>query len=398
MRKLLAKSLSAVGVLRHADDDLLTPEDKAALDALIARGRAVSAAGAAENALAWQAECRALVRRVNPHGAIRETLDVLAVALVVAFGIRALFFQPFKIPTSSMQPTLYGIHYIDTAAARAADGLIPGFGKLGPVGNYLAFSARRAELILDKPARMGNELYPVSDWGIFDSTMFRVGDRRVKLPGAPAKVAEYAELYPGKMLSGAVADGYLSDGDHLFVNRLSLHWREPERGDVMVFATEGIVGPAGERPSASGDYYIKRLVGLPGDTLKIVDDVLMVKPSAGERFVPVYELAPAMRKIYSGKGGYQGHANRIPGVSHFLRDNADEFKVPEDAYFMLGDNTLFSADSRVWGTVPRRNLVGRPAVVFWPFSRRWGTVDRLEPLAVPTGEPGFRTFKSMNLQ
>ena len=147
-----------------------------------------------------------------------------------------------------------------------------------------------------------------------------------------------------------------------------------------------------------GFFYIKRLVGLPLDTLKIIDDVLYIKPHGAEKFVPVYELCPAMKKLYSGRGGYQGHSNRIPGLTHFLRHNSEEYTVPADHYFMLGDNTRFSADSRVWGPVPRRNLIGRPAIVFWPFSRRWGTVDRLEPLDVPTGQAGVRTYPSMNLQ
>ena len=398
LRKSLAKKVAAAAAFRHSDDDILNDADRKALDELLAAGRELLRKPEHDAAAAWSENCRAVMRRVNPHAGMREFLDILAVALMVAFGIRALFFQPFKIPTSSMQPTLFGIHYIDLDKARAAHGVAPLFGKLGTVGNYLAFAARRAELRLDSPVKMGDELYPESGWGWFDNTAFQAGNRRVTLPGTPAKVAEYAGLYPGRTLSGTVADGYLSDGDHLFVNRLSLHWREPERGDPMVFATEGIVGPGGERPSESGDYYIKRLVGLPGDTLKIVNNVLMVKPEGAADFVPVYELAPNMKKIYSGLGGYQGHSSRIPGVSHFLRRPDEEYKVPPDPYFMLGDNTLFSADSRVWGSVPRKNLVGRPSLVFWPVSRRWGAVDRREPLEVPTGGAGMRTFQSMNLQ
>jgi signal peptidase I len=125
----------------------------------------------------------------------------------------------------------------------------------------------------------------------------------------------------------------------------------------------------------------------------------MVKPRNAEKFVPIYELAPNTRKLYSGKGGYQGHSNYLPGGgSNFLRHSDEVFVVRDDHYFMLGDNTMFSADSRVWGDVPRRNLVGRPAIIFWPFSRRWGTVDRLEPIDVPTGLPNERTFPSMYLQ
>jgi len=81
-----------------------------------------------------------------------------------------------------------------------------------------------------------------------------------------------------------------------------------------------------------------------------------------------------------------------------LRSSNEEYTVPQDHYFMLGDNTRFSADSRVWGPVPRQNLIGRPAVIFWPLSRRWGRIDKAAPLQVPTGQPGIRTFKSMYLQ
>lgn len=398
LKKTLAKSIAAAAAFRHSDDDILASDDRAALDTLLQKGRDILKTPDTARSDEWHEEWKSLLRRVNPHAAMRETLDILAVALMVAFGIRALFFQPFKIPTSSMQPTLFGIHYIDTEKAREAHGTVPLFGKLGSIGNYLAFAARRAELEVNPAARLRGEPRGVTKWGWFDDTELTVGDRRVTLPGTPAKVVEYAELYPGKMLSGKAVSGFLSDGDHLFVDRLSLHWREPDRGDPMVFATENIVGPGGERPAASGAYYIKRLVGLPGDTLKLVNGVLLVKPAGAEEFVPVYELAPRMKKIYSGKGGYQGHSNRIPGVSHFLRSPQEEYTVPPDHYFMLGDNTLFSADSRVWGCVPRRNLVGRPLLVFWPVSRRWGAIDRQEPLEVATGMPGSRTFRTMNLQ
>ena len=398
VRKALAKNIAAAAAFRHSDDDILAPDDRAALDALLERGRAILKSADGAQASAWRSEWQTLQKQVNPHSSMREILDILAVALMVAFGIRGLFFQPFKIPTSSMQPTLFGIHYIDTEKARDAHGLVPLFGKLGSIGNYLAFAARRAELTLDRPARLRGEPRGESRWGWFDDTVLTAGGRRFTLPGTPAKVVEYAELYPGKLLSGNVVSGYLSDGDHLFVDRLSLHWREPERGDPMVFATENIVGPGGERPGATGSYYIKRLVGLPGDTLKLSDGILLVKPAGKNEFVPVYELAPRMKKIYSGRGGYQGHTNRIPGVTHFLRTPKEEYTVPPDHYFMLGDNTLFSADSRVWGSVPRKNLVGRPLLVFWPISRRWGAIDRREPLEVETGMPGSRTFRSMNLQ
>ena len=399
LRKALKKQLSTLKNFLHTDDDILEDSARSELAGVIADGEKLLAEPTPECCKEWKESAVNVMKKYNPHGTMREILDILAVALMVAFGIRALFFQPFKIPTSSMQPTLYGIHFVDSVKAHELNGVSKLFGKLGSVGNYALFASRKALLELKQPVQMGNELYPAKEFGFFDSTILPFADgTSAMLPGVPSKVADYAELYPGKVLSGKAVNGYLSDGDHLFVNRLSLHFREPERGDVMVFATENIVGPGGERPSDSGDYYIKRLVGLPLDTLKISDNVLYVKPHKAEKFVPVYELAPNMKKLYSGKGGYQGHSNSIPGYSNFLRSSSEEYLVPENCYFMLGDNTRFSADSRVWGPVPRQNLIGRPAMIFWPFSRRWGTVDRLQPLDIPTGEAGVRTFPSMNLQ
>jgi signal peptidase I len=65
---------------------------------------------------------------------------------------------------------------------------------------------------------------------------------------------------------------------------------------------------------------------------------------------------------------------------------------------MLGDNSRFSKDSRFFGAVPRRNIMGRAFLVFWPFSRRFGVVDSKEALDIPTGEAGVATFPVMSKQ
>jgi signal peptidase I len=76
----------------------------------------------------------------------------------------------------------------------------------------------------------------------------------------------------------------------------------------------------------------------------------------------------------------------------------EDYMIPADHYFMLGDNSSFSLDSRFFGAVPRRNLVGRSWFIFWPFSRRWGLTDRLPPLDIPTGVPVRGTFPVMYKQ
>ena len=86
--------------------------------------------------------------------------------------------------------------------------------------------------------------------------------------------------------------------------------------------------------------------------------------------------------MHSNTGGFPGHAH-MPGY-RYLRNSFDSFNVPQERYFMLGDNSENSLDSRYWGSVPRENLVGTALWVWWPFSRRWGLVDRVEPLPIET--------------
>ena len=140
---------------------------------------------------------------------------------------------------------------------------------------------------------------------------------------------------------------------------------------------------------------LSELVGLPGDTLKIVGNQLYVKPQGAKVFKKIQEIAPAFEKIYSGKGGYQGHLNHM---GRYLATPGEEFKLGPDRYFMMGDNSSFSLDSRFFGAVPRENLVGKAWIVFWPFTRRWGWVDRQGPIDAPTGEPERGTFKVMYRQ
>ena len=336
LRKQLKHFKHHVNHVLHVDDDILNSAQKTGLQALAADVAAVKPAGIEEVKAVLNEGQQRLAKLIShrKYSTLTEYLDIIAVVVVVAFGIRGIFFQPFKIPTSSMQPTLYGIHYIssnDTISKFPAPLRYPLFsaGKTDPQGN-----------LLNK--------------------------------------------------------GWYSQGDHLFVDRYSHHITGLDRGDIVVFNTEGIVDPVRRNKLADkGYYYIKRLVGLPGDSLKIVDKKLYVKPTGENEFRPVTDFSPKFDKLYSGKGGYQGHRSEDP----FLAGDS-VYQVPPDSYFMMGDNTMFSYDSRFWGPVPRRNIVGRASGIFWPFSRRWGAVDRQPPLDVPTGVPDLDSgrFSSMTLQ
>ena len=371
------KFLKELRTMRHAEDDILSATDKRDFDSLIERLAASEAKD--RDAIA---EARGALARID-HGlrfpALRELLDLLLVVGAVAFGIRGLFLQPFRIPTGSMQPTLYGIHYRYKSGTWRDQ--LPAQLQFAFFGRRRA-AARIAEsglLDLDSIRRAG---------GLFASdTSFRIGSHDYTLPGEPGKVAEYAELDPERLYPKdfTLADGFLAIGDHLFVERLSLYLRPPRRGDVTVFNTEGLEVQGRKLSELSGYYYIKRLVGLPGDTLVIKDNRLFIRPKGESEFKPADELDPRFKKIFSGKGGYQGYWNdpRAP-----LLGEGESYTVPEDHYFMLGDNSRFSLDGRFFGSVPRRNLVGRAFLVFWPFSRRWGLADTRPPRDIPTDKEG----------
>jgi signal peptidase I len=391
-RKRIKELINHIKSRTHADDDILTADQQSKLSELMITVETISPSN--DNADQQLNDVRKEFTTIIPpkkYALIREYADVLAVAVVVAFGIRALFLQPFKIPTSSMQPTLFGIHYISekNTTLKNTPALL----------EYPFFSARRAELTVKEDGYIEQDsLRYFSKFMLFDYTSFNIGNVSYTLPGAPRNVFTYIKPTQSLLKKGTqLCNGWLSLGDHLFVNRFSMQLFGINRGDVTVFNTEGITSSSGGK--LAGFYYIKRLAGMPGDTLRITNQMLYVKTKNSDKFVPVTELDPRFKKIYSGKGGYHGHHNGFSNGEQatYLGTESATLEVPEDHYFMLGDNSLNSADSRDWGLVPRRNIVGKASFIFWPFSRRWGIVDRTEPLPVKTGNYN-NGFKAMELQ
>ncbi len=327
---------------------------------------------------------------------LRETMEVAVVALALAFGFRALFLQPFKIPTGSMEPTLYGIHFTPVESMEMPSLPRRAF-------DFLHFSNRYVNQVVQRSghyegARPGRGLPG------FATTVVRIAGIDYRLPGdleavhkqVPA-IREFAVNYAGyrgghlaesppppRFQAGDVlARGYLRSGDHVFVNRLRQNFGDLDRGDIVVFLTDNLRD--GEGNPLRGRFFIKRLVGLPGDQI-MVDHRrrLYVKPPDQEAFALVDgDFAPAFDRIYSGLGGYHGYVPAMPRAKHLLDT---PYTVPDDHYFMLGDNSAHSQDSRYWGAVPRANVVGRATIAWWPLSRRWGLIDQAEPEPFPSRE------------
>jgi signal peptidase I len=142
-----------------------------------------------------------------------------------------------------------------------------------------------------------------------------------------------------------------------FSDRKVLAMSEPDRGDVIVFKTKGI-----NQLDQNKDF-IKRLVGLGGEKLQIVptnprwdpeEDELL--EGGGHIFVGGEQLTDPKSvadRMYYPAGDY----------------GSDEISVPEGHYFMLGDNGANSRDSRFWGFVPKKNVIGKAVAIYWPLSR-----------------------------
>ena len=287
-------------------------------------------------------------------GAFRENFEVAVVAVVVAMGLRTYFIQPFKIPTGSMQPTLYGI----TSEMSESPSLLDRFPfkivKFAVTGDR--YSVRRATA----DGRLGQALMSPTDPSV---VLFQIGGKRHKIPkdalsdgngyefGNP-RFHPSREVRKGEILWAGVRHS----GDHLFVNKVIWNFRKPRRDEVMVFKTDGIPG------LVQGTHYIKRMCGLPGEKVSINPPHLVVdnQPVAGFRGID---------RVTSAADGYNGYQ-----LAQDLGTVQDSKSLGLDEYYALGDNTRNSADSRFFGTVPARNLVGPAVLVYWPISSRWGLI------------------------
>ncbi|MGA8654930.1 MAG: signal peptidase I [Chthoniobacterales bacterium] len=306
----------------------------------------------------------AVLGRIEPpsdrHG-IRENVELFLVAIALALGIRAFYLQPFKIPTGSMQPTLNGV------IARQIDGPPP-----NPVVRSLQFltlGRTYEDVVAQQEGDAIAEIRPTKLNFLWDGSAITMSSGRIYRVGIePRVLREQLGVFVGQTFSKGqpILRGYADLGDQLFVDKMSYNFVGPHRGDVFVFKTNGIVG-AEQGPDGSGEHYIKRLAGVPGDTLRIDPPRLYINGQAATQFV--------FRRVASQQNGYSGFVNDQGGGMRYLRDPEATVSVGQGEFFALGDNSANSADSRYWGFVPAENVVGRGLFVYWPFSSHWGFVQ-----------------------
>jgi signal peptidase I len=190
-------------------------------------------------------------------------------------------------------------------------------------------------------------------------------------------------------------------GDHLFVNKFvygaripftSWHLpalREPQRGEVVVFsvAMDGDEAhPADQRPDLPREDFVKRVIGLPGDRIDVVDGVVFVNGEpiesrrSGERFTDPSGRALDVREVALG----ERHFAVLDDPE--LRARPVRFQVEPGRFFMLGDNRDWSKDSREWGTVRREEIKGPAFLLYWSWKFSGGWLALLSPEAWRSAE------------
>jgi len=306
-----------------------------------------------------------LIGKISPppkDAGWRENVEVFLVAIVIAAGIKAYILQPFRIPTGSMQPTLYGI--VGTPTDSPPPNLLVRAFEFVCLGrHYIDLKAKETDVVVALRDRTYLNFFT------FTEIVFRKGSYTLFVPKEPLKnhfrVREGREYKAGS----TIACGHVDTGDQVFVDKVSYNFVKPASGDVFVFKTTGIKNIESRLDPAMGSqHYIKRLAGMPAQTLRIDPPRLFVNGNVPQQFV--------FQRVMSDKDGYHGYSNGPEGMGRFtyLGSPDETYKVPSGGYFALGDNSLHSLDSRDWGYVPERNVAGRGFFVYWPFTKRWGFI------------------------
>lgn len=347
---------------------------------------------AAEASKQLRATCESALPRFPQQSWWEENVEVIWVALVVALGLRAYVIQPFRIPTGSMQPTLNGITIEQE----------PNF-KEPWLGKQAIDFLLRGRIYRDIVAENDCTVTGTRDvsWFLFTGTEVSFDNGpTVRIPTATGVANELLGLRlvldpvtQRNILRGnhyskgqPILRGAVDSGDLVLVDKISYHFRRPKRGEVFVFDTRGLPTNPSDPNKAKmagqegGTHFIKRLGGVPGDTLEIRSPDVIVNGKVAQEF--------GMRRVAEAKGIYGEHNPRgyIPAISDprylcpldregrpfFLKD-----KTPPGMreYAALGDNQSNSLDSRYWGSVKEFNLAGPALFSLWPITTdHWGFI------------------------
>jgi len=290
-----------------------------------------------------------------------EWTETIIVALGAAMAIRAFFFQPFKIPTGSMQPTLNGITIEAQAESTIFDNPLAKFPKWLITGSsYKEVRAKASGKFMEQNVRGDRDKVIITIGGVDHKFPSYLRDELQRQIRERCEQQRTNEPYYNK--GDIIVSAKVIAGDHILVNKMKYNWMKPERGDISVFDTRNIADPRVRKDT----FYIKRMVGLPNEKIQIqhrrlvADGEIVSEP-------PMFETIATDPK-YSG-----GHATT---AGSRLETAEDFIQLGDDEYLMMGDNTRpnMSLDGRFFGGVPREDFQGPAIFVYWPFREHWGVV------------------------
>lgn len=414
LRKNAQELLQAANKVYHYRRDVMTETRLGDLERavkevdILVRDKSAEAAPLEAAMKRLDALLRKVGGKIYPKTFWSDNVEVLLVAAIIVIGIRTFFFQPFIIPTNSMYPTYSGMNAVIYDSADEAPNAVEKAFRLVTLG------ARHKQLVAQNSGELSIPMIPTSDgnmrfmvervkgkkWFVLPAVLAEytilVGNvpHKIRVPAdfgmndvIRSLIPENAEL----MRTGDFGTGYALDlhrevkagesllefditlGDALFVDRLSYHFIRPDAGDPFVFRTRDIPGIEGGRDNVVDKYYIKRIGGVGGETIEIRDGTLLVNGQ------PRTE-AEAFERNAAQEGEYDGYLNHTP--DRFVSDKGftglgkgDQLTIPNDKYVALGDNSDNSLDSRYWGFVPEKAVIGRAIFIYYPFTKRWGLAE-----------------------
>ena len=264
------------------------------------------------------------IRRIGFTGWFFFILFCFAINLMRTFSID-MTIKPYKVPTGAMQPTLHGIT-TDNAT------------KPSSFMDWIVAGKKRVEIRAAATGRIEDMRSTA------DGLVFSIGGVQHNLPHY---ARETFRRVPHATQGDILWAGTVYDGDHIMVEKTSYWFREPNRGDIVVFKTKYIGHPSVRKDTV----YIKRIVAIPGDTFAIDPPHIVINGR------PLSDPA-IFRKLDYGNAGELAHPTNA-------------ITLGENEYFVLGDNTApgRSLDSRYFGTSPRKSIIGRATTIYWPFTR-----------------------------
>ena len=324
--------------------------------------------------------------KIYPKTFWNDNLEVALVAAIIVIGIRTFFFQPFIIPTNSMYPTYSGMKAVVYEDKNDAPSM------LAKTFRFLTLGAKHKALI----AQNGGAVQLVNVRQVKGKKWFFLptvlNEYTLLVGGVPHKIllpadfdisSAIEESFPnwdgvGGNLNASVSAGDtilrfdITLGDALFVDRLSYHFKRPEAGDPFVFRTGEIPGIEGGAGNIVDKYYIKRIGGVGGERLEIKNGALLVN---GE---PRSEVE-AFERNERQDGDYKGYVyptqNDPSNPPQLLTAPGVTAELPAGTFVALGDNSANSLDSRYWGYVPEKSVIGKAIFIYYPFTKRWGLAE-----------------------